>query len=506
MGSSKLRDAMAARMATLDDLSGETLAERYTLQRQIGRGGMGAVYLAEHALIHKPVAVKVLDYEHSRRPRDIERFLQEARSASKIRHEHIVDITDFGYTPEGLAFLVMEYLAGEDLASTCARERRLDWRRVVAIGRQICDALAAAHAEGIIHRDMKLENCFRISRGGNDDFIKVLDFGIAKVVDDPTESDPSAPAMTSSALVGTPEYVSPELVRGHKADARADIYAVGVILYKLLTGDVPLRGDSFMATLTKHILEAPVPPRQRAPDAVIPEQLEALVMRALEKEPDRRFQKISELGAALALLQGGPPVTVLPAPAPARPRRWLPFAALTLLAALVIAGAAFIFAPQLLKRPAEAKPNAPTTAVTTATPPPAPPKEPGPAPTPVVAPEPEPPEDPTQAADPDEDDPTQPVDEPPPGELPERISHQQFMRGLAGVNSAVDRCGRSYALRGMKVRVKVKISGATGEPLSVEVQGNHAGSTLGDCIARAVRKASFPRAESDAVYTRDFKL
>jgi hypothetical protein len=467
---------------------------------------MGTVYLAEHTTIGRRLAVKVLSPDVGSSPEMVQRFLQEARAASMIQHEHIVDIIDFGYTAQGQAFLAMELLDGEDLATTLDREKRIPWPRLRRMVLQICRALNAAHEKGIIHRDMKPDNCFRIKRGGNADFIKLLDFGIAKVVDDPTESDPSAPAMTSSALVGTPEYVSPELVRGHKADARADIYAVGVILYKLLTGDVPLRGDSFMATLTKHILEAPVPPRQRAPDAVIPEQLEALVMRALEKEPDRRFQKISELGAALALLQGGPPVTVLPAPAPARPRRWLPFAALTLLAALVIAGAAFIFAPQLLKRPAEAKPNAPTTAVTTATPPPAPPKEPGPAPTPVVAPEPEPPEDPTQAADPDEDDPTQPVDEPPPGELPERISHQQFMRGLAGVNSAVDRCGRSYALRGMKVRVKVKISGATGEPLSVEVQGNHAGSTLGDCIARAVRKASFPRAESDAVYTRDFKL
>ncbi|HRI10946.1 MAG TPA: serine/threonine-protein kinase, partial [Nannocystaceae bacterium] len=350
--SRKLREAMAARLATLDDLSGEVLADRYALRRQIGRGGMGAVYLAEHVLIHKPVAVKVLGFEHSRRPRDIERFLQEARSASKIRNENIVDITDFGYTPEGLAFLVMEYLDGEDLAVTCAREKRLQWPRVVAIGRQICAALEAAHGEGIIHRDMKLENCFRIRRGDNEDFIKVLDFGIAKVVDD--DYDPNARAMTGSALVGTPEYVSPELVRGLKSDARADIYAVGVILYKLLTGEVPLRGESYMATLTKQILEPPVPPRQRAPDAGIPADLEAIVMHALEKEPERRFQTIQEMGAALAKVGGGASrvggvgTALLPAVPPATQRRlWL---ALTV-ASLVLVAVGALVAYLLLRTP-----------------------------------------------------------------------------------------------------------------------------------------------------------
>src|SRR5690606_24281247 len=188
---------------------------------------------------------------------------------SRIRHEHIVDITDFGYTDDGLGFLVMEYLEGEDLAATITREGRFGWERAVAIARQICGALAGAHAAGIVHRDMKLENCFRISRGDNHDFIKVLDFGIAKVVEE-TPQEPDAPAMTSSALVGTPEYVSPELVKGHKADARADIYAVGVILYKMLTGEVPLRGDSYRASLTKPLLEKPEPPRRPAPVAQIP--------------------------------------------------------------------------------------------------------------------------------------------------------------------------------------------------------------------------------------------
>ncbi|MCA9663001.1 MAG: serine/threonine protein kinase, partial [Myxococcales bacterium] len=276
----------AAKAKAAEDLAGEVLAERYRLIKQIGRGGMGAVYLAEHTLIGKEVAVKVLGYEHSQRPQDIERFLLEARAASKIRHEHIVDITDFGYTDDGLAFLVMEYLEGEDLAVTAKREGRFDWRRTLAIAEQLCGALGAAHRGGIIHRDMKLENCFRIQRAGNEDFIKVLDFGIAKILDDAQAN--TEEAMTQSALVGTPEYVAPELVRGLKADPRADIYAVGVVMYKLITGEVPLRGESYMATLTKHLLEKPLPPRRRVPSVEIPEAVDDLVMRALEKEPEKR--------------------------------------------------------------------------------------------------------------------------------------------------------------------------------------------------------------------------
>ncbi|MCA9636080.1 MAG: serine/threonine protein kinase, partial [Myxococcales bacterium] len=185
----------AAKAAASEDLSGEILAERYRLIRQVGRGGMGAVYLAEHTLIGKEVAVKVMGYEHSRRPQDIERFLLEARAASKIRHENIVDITDFGYTDDGLGFLVMEFLEGEDLAVTCKREGRLPWRRALAIALQICAGLGAAHAQGIVHRDMKLENCFRIRRGDNHDFIKLLDFGIAKILrGDPGTEGSVAPA------------------------------------------------------------------------------------------------------------------------------------------------------------------------------------------------------------------------------------------------------------------------------------------------------------------------
>jgi serine/threonine protein kinase len=148
-----------------DDLIGHTLNERYKILEQLGSGGMGTVYLAEHVLINKRVAIKVLSPAHARKPNEVERFLREARAASRIRQPNVVDITDFGYTGGGLAFLVMEHLEGEDLATTSGREGALPWRRAVHITRQICAALEAAHAQGVIHRDMKPENVFRVRHG-----------------------------------------------------------------------------------------------------------------------------------------------------------------------------------------------------------------------------------------------------------------------------------------------------------------------------------------------------
>jgi serine/threonine protein kinase len=163
----------------------------------------------------------------------------------------------------------------------------------VHIIRQICAALEAAHAQGVIHRDMKPENVFRVRRGEDPDFIKVLDFGIAKIIDE--NYDPDQPSQTTSGLMGTPEYVAPELIRGLTPDARVDIYAVGVILYRLLAGRVPFAGESFMATLTAHLMEAPRDPREVAPDAEIPEAIAAACMRSLAKDRDQRFPTIRDL-------------------------------------------------------------------------------------------------------------------------------------------------------------------------------------------------------------------
>jgi len=282
-------------------LVNHVLADRYRLIKLIGEGGMGSVYQAEHITIGRKLAIKVLAPEYCDSPEVVARFLQEARTASMLHHEHIVDITDFGYTKQGLAFLTMEYLEGEDLATLLAREGRQPWSRLRRIVLQVCRALHAAHEKGIVHRDMKPDNCFRIKRGGNPDFIKILDFGIAKIVDGNLGSRQDKPKMATEAgtLLGTPEYMAPEIARDQKADARVDVYSLGVLMYEMLTGSVPFKGQTFMATVAMQMVDEPMPPRERAPDAAIPVEVEAVIMRALRKDPAERYQSIPELAEAI---------------------------------------------------------------------------------------------------------------------------------------------------------------------------------------------------------------
>lgn len=284
------------------NLVGTVLADRYRLLKLIGEGGMGSVYQAEHITIGRKLAIKVLAPEFCDTPEIVARFLQEARTASMLHHEHIVDITDFGYTKQGLAFLTMEYLEGEDLATLLAREGRQPWSRVRRMILQVCRALDAAHDKGIVHRDMKPDNCFRIKRGGNPDFIKILDFGIAKVIVDgqnPNRADRPKMATEAGTLLGTPEYMAPEIARDQKADARVDVYSVGVVMYELLTGSVPFKGQTFMATVAMQMVDEPDPPRKRAPEAMIPEEIEQVVLKALRKDPNERFQTIREFAQAI---------------------------------------------------------------------------------------------------------------------------------------------------------------------------------------------------------------
>ena len=292
------------------DLTGTLLLDRYRLLRKLGVGGMGTVYEAEHVTIKKRCAIKILNPEFTHRSELVERFLQEARAASMIAHENVVEITDFGATPTGSVFFVMEMLVGEDLSETIKREGPLSWSRAAAITLQICRALQAAHEKGIIHRDMKPENCFRIERSGNSDFIKVLDFGIAKV----TGEDGGAGRLTSTGMIfGTPTYMSPEQAQGMRVDHRADIYAVGVILYELVTGKVPFYADNFMGILTKHMFEEPPAPSVVAPAAGITPEVEAVILKALQKDRDLRFQSLRELAdAILAVGTGAAPVEVVP--------------------------------------------------------------------------------------------------------------------------------------------------------------------------------------------------
>src|SRR5215510_9473158 len=228
---------------TDDPLIGKVLSDRYRIVRKIGEGGMGAVYQAEHALIEKKIALKILFQDLTRRPDLIARFLQEAKSASRIGHENVIDISDFGQSPEGIVYIAMELLDGQDLAHLIKAEGTLPWARTRPILIQITKALRAAHEHGIIHRDMKPENVYIIQREGRPDFVKVLDFGIAKSVN----NEDGAPRLTQAGMIfGTPEYMSPEQAQGQMPDHRVDVYAVGCLMYNLLTGEVPFKADSFM--------------------------------------------------------------------------------------------------------------------------------------------------------------------------------------------------------------------------------------------------------------------
>ena len=333
--------AAAPKAAPVDPLVGTVLVDRYLIERKLGEGGMGSVYLARHQALDKPVALKLLHAEYARKPDLVERFLQEARAASKIRHENIIDITDYGESNEGWVFFAMELLEGHDLHDELARARlsgqTLPWSRTGPIFLQICAALSAAHKQGIVHRDLKPENIFLVEWLGHKDFVKLLDFGIAKMTE---VGDEGRKLTRTGMLFGTPEYMAPEQARGERADHRVDVYAMGCILHQLITGRVPFEADNFMGILNLHLTADPPLMGQALARARAPAGLEAVVRRALAKDRDARQQTIDELvaevrqasegaGQTLATLAAAPPGAsleaggsgVAPASALARPHQ-----------------------------------------------------------------------------------------------------------------------------------------------------------------------------------------
>jgi serine/threonine protein kinase len=283
----------AVRTQAEAELVGVTLSGRYLVTRKVGQGGMGAVYEATHMLIGKRVAVKVLLEKYARREAVVQRLEQEARLASSCQNEHIIDITDFGTTEDGRTFVVMEYLEGESLSECLTRETRLSEQRTLRIVSQAASALAAAHAKGIVHRDIKPENLFLLRRK-DQDFVKVVDFGISKSVrvsDEPEEQ----PRLTQTGMVlGTPLYMSPEQARGDdELDARVDIYALGVIMYEATTGRVPFLGNNYLSVISQVLNEDPRPLRELRPE--LSEEFEGVVLRAMAKDRDERYASATEL-------------------------------------------------------------------------------------------------------------------------------------------------------------------------------------------------------------------
>ncbi len=282
-----------------DPLIGRVLAGKYVVQRRIGEGGMGLVYEGVHRDIDKRVAIKVLREDLSRRPEVVARFRQEAKSASRIGHENIVDISDFGETTRGASYFVMEFLEGEDLANVLGREVTVDAERACAIVLQCCRALSATHAKGIVHRDIKPENIFLTKRDGVDDFVKIVDFGIAKMSDIETDGAPGRKLTKTGMIFGTPEYMSPEQAAGKELDHRVDVYALGIILYECAAGRVPFEGDTFMGVLTQHMFAELPPIREINPRATLSREIELVIRKALSKDPDDRYQDTEELAEAV---------------------------------------------------------------------------------------------------------------------------------------------------------------------------------------------------------------
>ena len=289
----------APRENEYDQLIGQTLDGRYYIEKKIGEGGMGVVFSARHAVIERPLAIKVLKREAMRDTATIRRFVQEAQAASRIGHPNIVDVTDFGTTPDGMTYSVMEFVPGQTLGAAIRAGAPFAPARAMRITAQIARALAAAHDKGIVHRDLKPENVFLLDRDGRPDFVKIVDFGIAKVT--PPAGKTHEPRLTRAGSVfGTPEYMAPEQAAGRSdTDGRVDIYALGVITYEMICGRVPHRGDSMVRTLAMQMLDPIDPPSKVRPDLEIPPALEAVVMHALSKQRVQRYQTMGELLAAL---------------------------------------------------------------------------------------------------------------------------------------------------------------------------------------------------------------
>ncbi len=278
---------------------------------------MGVVYAADHLMLPRTVAIKVLRPAYRRNPEAVARLLAEAQAVNLICHDHIVEIYDFVADPSGPSYLVMELVAGEPLLDELEREVCLPVRRVIDIGRQIADATRAVHDAGIVHRDLKPENVLLVAADEAPVFVKLLDFGIAKVAEEGRAQSPLPesllPTTQHGMVVGTPDYMAPEQARGHAVDARADIFALGVMLYEMLTGMRPFQGDSLPELMTAIECRTPIAPSYLRRDGdEIPPELETLVLRCLAPEPDERPASMHEVHRILQSLIEPP----TPAPEP----------------------------------------------------------------------------------------------------------------------------------------------------------------------------------------------
>jgi serine/threonine-protein kinase len=265
----------------------QVIADRYRVVELIGRGGMGAVYRAEHIHIKKSFAFKVLHPELTHQQEAVRRFEREAIAAARIDHPNVATAIDFGNLPTGEFYLVLDYVQGKSLRELLNQEGPLSEARTVRISRQIASALGAAHAANIVHRDLKPDNVMLVESNAEPDFVKVLDFGIAKVR---TENAPNEPALTRFGTVfGTPEYMSPEQALGQSVDRRSDLYSLGIMMYEMLSQSTPFADEQIVTVLSRQMTEAPKPLPSVSPE------LSAIIMRLLAKLPDERPASAEQL-------------------------------------------------------------------------------------------------------------------------------------------------------------------------------------------------------------------
>ncbi|OYT71451.1 MAG: hypothetical protein CFK52_08125 [Chloracidobacterium sp. CP2_5A] len=278
-----------------DAFIGRKLEGKYHIEAKIGEGGMGAVYRARHVLMDAPLAIKILHPSLVSDATSVARFQREAQAMARIRHSNAIAVSDFGVTEDQINYIVMELFEGESLRKTLEREKKLPYAASIAIARQVCGALEAAHRSGVIHRDIKPENIFVSPQPDGSYFVKVIDFGIAKIVTDASKGGP--PLTRQGMIIGSPNYLSPEQCTGQDLDARSDIYSLGIVLFECLTGRVPFTAVTPVAVALLHANEPP--PSLRSINPEIPESLDRLVMRALAKSKNDRPPSAREFAEEL---------------------------------------------------------------------------------------------------------------------------------------------------------------------------------------------------------------
>ncbi len=285
---------------TPEERVGTIVAGKYRLDRILAQGGMGTVFGGQHEWTHRPVAVKLLNYEHARNPEIVKRFLQEARAAATLTHSNVVDVLDMGEDQDGTVYMVLELLEGRTLRAHLREAGRLELGELVEILGPVMDALAAAHRRGVVHRDLKPDNVFLTYDEDGRVIPKLLDFGIAKV------RDGDSTATGTGVMIGTPQYMAPEQVRGDRdVGAPADVWSMGVLLYVALSGRMPFSGDAAATILAKVLTERPPPLRVVAPH--VPPEVAGVVDRALSAAPEARFADMAEMAAALRRAVDAPP-------------------------------------------------------------------------------------------------------------------------------------------------------------------------------------------------------